>query len=86
MAKSYFFHYDQTKIETDDPTLSAAELKQLIKQQVPAFDPTHDLVIEGKGNDPDVAVADGQVIDLSPQKGGPKKFFSRPPTNFGGQG
>lgn len=84
MAKNYFFQYDGNKIEVDAQTLTGAAIKAAIKQEVPSFDVTHDLVLEGKGNDPDAVIGDNDPVDLSNQHGGPKKFFSRPPTNFGG--
>lgn len=83
MAKNFFFRYDNTKIEVDTESLTGAQIKAAIKAEVPAFDSTHDLVIEGHGQDPDRVVADSDAVDLSHQHGGPQKFFSRPPTNFG---
>ena len=83
MTKNIFFFYLDDKIQADAEMKTGAEIKALIKIAVPVFELQHELVQEGKGNDPDKLIADGVVVDLSEKHGGPKHFFSRPPTNFG---
>ena len=89
MAQKAFFLYGassgEIRIEVDDDTLTGAQIKAAIKAKDPSFDPTHDLVLEGQGHDADRVIADDETVNLAIGHGqGPKKFFSRPPTNFGG--
>jgi hypothetical protein len=60
--------------------MTGAQIKAAIGAKVPDFDPAHELVLEG---DPDRVIADDELVDLNRHHGGPKRFFSRPPTNFG---
>lgn len=83
MTKKTTFFYLEEKIEAPDENLTGAQIKALIKAVVPTFDLTHELVLEGKGRDPDKPVGDDETINVSHSHGGPKHFFSRPPTNFG---
>ncbi|MGL3111807.1 multiubiquitin domain-containing protein [Bradyrhizobium sp. BR 1432] len=80
-----FFFYGQDKIVVDQEIPTGKQLKDVIKAHVPSFDPTHDLVLEGHGHDADRVIGDGDTVDLGRGhgEGGPKHFFSRPPTNFG---
>lgn len=80
-----FFFYQDTRIETLEDTLSGSQLKALIKTVVADFDPTHDLVLEGHGNEEDTVITDSVMISFAHGhgEGGPKHFFSRPPANFG---
>ncbi|MDY0279056.1 MAG: hypothetical protein RBR35_00675 [Salinivirgaceae bacterium] len=82
---NYFFFYGETKIEAPDESLSGSQLKALIKSAVAAFDPAHDLVLEGHGNEEDTVITDTLMVSLAygHGEGGPKHFFSRPPANFG---
>jgi hypothetical protein len=89
MAQPTFFLYGSStgeiRIEVDHDTLTGAQIKTAIKANDPAFDPTHDLILEGQGHDADKVIADTDTVNLAIGHGqGPKKFFSRPPTNFGG--
>lgn len=79
-----FFFYNDQKIESDKPALTGSEIKQLIAAQVPNFDSSHVLVSEGQGSHPDAPVADNESISLIIGHGeGPKRFFTRPPADFG---
>lgn len=85
MAKKVFFLYSGTRIEVDDETLTGAQIKAEIKKVDATLDMAHDLVLEGKGHDEDAVIKDDQTVNLAHGKGeGPKEFFTRPPTNFGG--
>ncbi|MGY4382264.1 hypothetical protein ACVWZ3_009903 [Bradyrhizobium sp. i1.3.6] len=53
-----------------------------IKARVADWDPSHDLVLEGHGNDPDRIIADGESVPLDKDKG-PLRFSSAPKANFG---
>jgi hypothetical protein len=83
MSGKFDFRYGDTKIDADQEVLTGAQLKAAIKAKVPSFDESQDLVLEGHGNDADRVIGDADTVDLSHQHGGPKNFFSRPPTNFG---
>jgi hypothetical protein len=85
MSKKVTFFYLEKEIEAPDENLKGAAIKALIKAVVPPFDLAHELVLEGKGKDPDKPVGDDETINVSHSHGGPKHFFSRPPTNFGAQ-
>jgi len=84
MAQKVFFLYGERRIEVDQASLTGAQIKAAIKAQDASFDLAHDLVLEGRGHDADRVVADDETVNLTIGHGeGPKKFFSRPPTNFG---
>jgi hypothetical protein len=79
-----FFLYGDDRIEVEHEALTGAEIKAAIKTHEPALDLTHDLILEGHGHDADKPIADGESVNLAHGHGeGPKKFFTRPPTNFG---
>lgn len=80
MADNFFFFYLERKIEVDAEQQTGAQIKAAIRAEVADFDPEHELVLEG---DPDRVIGDDEPVDLSRHHGGPKRFFSRPPTNFG---
>ena len=85
MSRKSFFFYQDEKIEVDAEHMTGAQIKEAIKARVSDFDLSHELVLEGQGNHPDQVVTDDQTVSLQPGHGeGPKRFFSRPPTNFGG--
>jgi hypothetical protein len=83
MPKTFFF-YNETRIEVEDAVLTGREIKEAIRREDASVDLTHDLVLEGLGNDADKVIGDLDSLDLSHGHGaGPKRFFLRPPTNFG---
>ena len=52
MAKEqYFFFFGNTKIPNEKSELTGAEIKALIKDAVADFDTSHNLVLEGQGNE-----------------------------------
>ena len=83
MSKKITFFYLENEIEAPEENLRGSQIKSLIKVIVPTFDLAHELVLEGKGQDPDKPIGDDETVSVSHSHGGPKHFFSRPPTNFG---
>jgi hypothetical protein len=74
----YTFFVQGKKYETDQPSLTGLQ----IKARVTDWDQSHDLVLEGHGNDPDRIIADDEVVPLEKDKG-PLRFSSAPKANFG---
>lgn len=73
-----FFFVDGQKYETDETTLTGAQ----IKARVPNLDPSFSLFLEGHGNDPDRLIGDDESISMEKDKG-PRRFFTAPPATFG---
>jgi hypothetical protein len=76
--KRYFFFVNGTKYETDQAKLTGLQ----IKARVSDWDPAHDLVLEGHGDDPDRVIADDETVELD-HPHGPRRFSSVPKANFG---
>lgn len=76
--KVYFFFVSGKKYETDQAALTGLQ----IKAKVPEWDQTHDLVLEGHGDDPDRIIADDELVPLENDHG-PLRFSSAPKANFG---
>lgn len=76
--KKYIFFVMGTKYETDQKALTGLQ----IKARVPSWEPSHDLLLEGHGNDPDTLISDDQVVSLEKDHG-PPRFSSVPKANFG---
>lgn len=76
--KHYIFYVSAKKYETDQPSLTGLQIKAL----VPDWDPAHDLVLEGHGNDPDRIIGDNESVQLE-HGHGPLRFSSAPKANFG---
>ena len=76
--KGFTFFVSGKKYETDQPTLSGLQ----IKAKVADWDQSHDLVLEGHGNDPDRIIADGETVNMDGEHG-PLRFSSAPKANFG---
>jgi hypothetical protein len=74
----YTFFVGGKKYETDQPALTGLQ----IKARVTDWDPAHDLVLEGHGNDPDRIIADDELVSLEKDEG-PLRFSSAPKANFG---
>ena len=72
------FFVNGVKYVTDQPALTGLQ----IKARVPDWDPSHDLVLEGHGHDPDQVIRDDELVQLDVQ-GGPRRFSSVPKANFG---
>jgi hypothetical protein len=74
----FTFFVSGKKYETDQESLTGLQ----IKARVADWDPSHDLVLEGHGNDPDRIIADSETLPLDKDKG-PLRFSSAPKANFG---
>lgn len=74
----YRFFVNGKPYETDKKKVTGAQIKAM----VPDWDPTHDLALEGEGDDPDRIIADDETISLDP-KHGIRRFSSVPKANFG---
>jgi len=75
---SYRFFVNGKAYETEKKKLTGAEIKAI----VPGWDESHDLALEGEGDDPDRIVADDEAVSLDP-KHGTRRFSSVPKANFG---
>jgi hypothetical protein len=83
MSKIFFLYSDE-RIEVERSPLTGSEIKAAIKSHVASLDLSHDLILEGQGNEADRVVKDDETVDLTHGHGeAPKRFFTRPPTNFG---
>lgn len=76
--KQVFFFVDNVKYETDQSTLTGAQ----IKARVPGLDPSFSLFLEGHGNEEDQQIGDDDSVSLEKEKG-PRRFFTAPPATFG---
>ena len=76
--KLYVFFVNGVRYESKEHSLTGLQ----IKARVPNWDPTHDLVLEGHGHDPDRVIADDESVELD-VKHGPRHFSSVPKANFG---
>lgn len=80
----YRFFYTDHKILSELETATGAQIKTMIKAKVPAFDPQHELILEGHGSHPDRVIPDAERVSLEVGEGHPvKHFYSKPPTSFG---
>ena len=74
-AKQYRFFVDGKQYETNQRSLTAAEIKN--KAGAPA---EYQLFLEEEGDTPDKALSDSEAVDL---EGKEKHFFAVPPATFG---
>jgi hypothetical protein len=80
----YRFFYTGHRILSELEVATGAQIKVMIKAVVPAFDPQHELILEGHGHHPDKVIGDAESVSLEVGEGHPvKHFFSKPPTSFG---
>jgi hypothetical protein len=77
-AETYTFFVSGVKYETDQAVLTGLQ----IKARVQDWDPTHDLILEGQGQDPDRIIADDEPVSLEKEHG-PKRFSAAPKASFG---
>jgi hypothetical protein len=75
----FHFHVDGSQYETDEPSLTGAE----IKAKVTGFNPTYQLYLESHGDEADKLITDGETVSLDPAHHGVRKFYSVPPATFG---
>jgi hypothetical protein len=76
--KLYVFFVNGARYESDQRSLTGLQ----IKARVANWDPSHDLVLEGHGHDPDRVIADDESVDLDVEHS-PRRFSSVPKANFG---
>ena len=82
--EEFFFFFGSTRILNEKSELTGLEIKHLIKDVVPDFDVSHNLVLEGQKNEEDQVIRDDESVDLEiDEERGPRSFFSQPPANFG---
>ena len=75
-AQKFKFTVDQKHLETSSPVLTGGQIKAAA-----GVDASFGLFIEGKGQQPDEQVADGQEVDL--RVPGREKFHTAPPATYG---
>jgi len=75
---TYPYFVNGKKYESMRRMLTGAEMKAAVAD----WDSTHDLVLEGRGDDPDRVIGDDEVVDLKSDHG-PRRFSSVPKANFG---
>ena len=75
-VKTYKFTVDDRPFESDQPTLTGAQIKARA-----SVDPNFGLFLEGLRNRPDERISDDQTVDLT--KPGREKFYTAPPATFG---
>lgn len=76
--KTYTFFVGGTKYETDQAQLTGAQ----IKAKVANWPEGYGLQLDGHGDDPDVLIADDELVSLEKDHG-PRRFTSVPPATFG---
>ena len=75
----FSFFFNGQKYETDQPTLTGLQ----IKAKIAGWDQSHDLVLEGHGQDPDQLIQDDEAVLIDTKQGGPRRFSAAPKANFG---
>lgn len=75
---TYAFFVNGKKYETEHRKLTGKQIKAMVA----GWDPTHDLVLEGHGDDPDRVIGDDEAVDLKTEHGH-RRFSSVPKANFG---
>lgn len=75
---TYAFFVNGKKYETERRKLTGQQIKAMVAN----WDPAHDLVLEGHGDDPDRVIGDEEVVDLKTEHGH-HRFSSVPKANFG---
>lgn len=73
------FFFSGQKYETDQASLTGLQLKA----KIVGWDQTHDLVLEGHGQDPDQIIQDDEIVLIDTKQGGPRRFSAAPKANFG---
>lgn len=76
----YFYFVGEKKYESDDATITGAQ----IKARIVDLEPGTGLSLEGHGNDPDQMIGDADTVSLEIGHGhGPLHFTLVPPATFG---
>jgi hypothetical protein len=75
--KEYHFYVDAKRHETDQSTLTGAQIKAIA-----AVTPTYQLYLEEEGDRPDRAISDSEAVEM--KKGEhTRHFYAVPPATFG---
>jgi hypothetical protein len=74
----FTYFVDNVKFETDQSTLTGAQ----IKARIPNLDPSYGLFLEMPGEEPDKQILDDTSVELKKEHG-PLRFYTVPPANFG---
>jgi hypothetical protein len=75
--KEYHYFVDGKEYKTEDSALTGAQ----IKARIPDFNPSYQLVLEGRGGQPDKVIGDNDSVDLNVHP--PCHFYTVPPATFG---
>lgn len=70
------FGVDGKPLQSEQPELTGAQIKALAQ-----VDPSFGLFLEGRGNQADQQIADGQLVDL--REPGREHFYTAPGATFG---
>lgn len=77
--QKYHFFVDAKKYESDEESITGAEIKQMIQD----FNPAYQLFLENPGDEPDTLVSDTEAFSLDPKGHGVRRFYTVPPATFG---
>jgi Multiubiquitin len=75
--KEYHYFVDGKEFTTDDSSLTGAQ----IKARIPDFNASYQLVLEGRGGQPDKVITDNDSVDLNVHP--LCQFYTVPPATFG---
>jgi hypothetical protein len=75
--KEYDYFVDGKEYKTEDSALTGAQ----IKARIPDFNPSYQLVLEGRGGRPDKVIGDNDSVDLNVHPA--CHFYTVPPATFG---
>lgn len=75
--KEYHYFVDGKEYKTEDSAVTGAQ----IKARIPDFNPSYQLVLEGRGGKPDAVIGDNDSVDLNVHP--PCHFYTVPPATFG---
>jgi hypothetical protein len=76
--KIYHFFVDAKRYETDQHSLTGAQIKAIAGVQ-----PNYQLYLEEEGDRPDKAIADGESVEMKEGEH-TRHFYAVPPATFGG--
>ena len=76
--KTFSYFVDDAKYDSIHSTLTGAQ----IKAQLPNFDNSYQLFLEGHGDAADTLVGDEMSVTLEKEHG-PLRFYTVPPATFG---
>lgn len=74
--KRYKIIVDDRELESAESRLTGLQIKMLA-----GVDTSFGLFLEGRGQESDRAIGDGEIIEL--ERHGKEKFYTAPPANYG---